>query len=77
MEKLLMFYESLLKEGDIEQIVGAQEPLPGKETMVGGLEKAVMGSLKQAHGLKLSDFIDDKFVDELDNPSKTIQHEPR
>lgn len=41
--------------------------MAGKEVMVAGLETAVMGTLKKAHGLKLSDFIDDKFIDELDN----------
>ena len=44
-----------------------------KESTKAGIKNVIMGELKDNKSLKLSDFIDEKFLDDLDGEPETTQ----
>jgi len=71
--KTLAFFKELIS--NFEPLLSSDASLPqeavldsklAKETTKAGIKQVVMGDLKDNKSLKLSDFIDEKFLEDLD-----------
>lgn len=79
-DSLINNYQPLLadaKDASTKDKSEVEQPKPTdkKDTTKKGIKNLVMGQLKDVSSIKLSDFIDEKFLEELDDADQSMQND--